>query len=114
MRISDWSSDVCSSDLNAVYIIPAAGSAAGSAARPAALRRAAARAAAAASAGWSTVAAAAAVQVRARRAASPDRKSGVEGKGVEVGVILGCSRIHKKKKKKQEDQSMSYNRITST
>src|SRR3546814_15830512 len=69
MRISDWSSDVCSSDLGRGGVVRA-GDMACSSASP---RR------------------------RAVRAPSADRKSVVQGKSVSVRVELGGRRIIKKK-----------------
>src|SRR3546814_20514939 len=102
MRISDWSSDVCSSDLRARA---AAGSQAPHrlrAGKRAALRRALrarvlrtgrppARSARRADA--------------APRARIPDRKRVVKGKSVSVRVDLGGRRIIKKKQKLETDNS---------
>src|SRR3546814_16524803 len=91
MRISDWSSDVCASDLrisggsreteeNELIVMPQ-------------LRPEASRAV--------TTVTPVAKQPRARRKVreSQDRKSVVEGKSVAVRVDLGGHRIIKKKKK---------------
>src|SRR3546814_19165884 len=83
MRISDWSSDVCSSDLEArseVAASPASGSgSAGSACL---------------ATEWSWVRRGLAP---AAKTADPDRKSVVEGKGGSVRVDLGRRRIIKNK-----------------
>src|SRR3546814_16273286 len=93
MRISDWSSDVCSSDLGARF--PgrcarrgAAGGAGGGADRPRRARFAAARSRALSL--WPRY---------RRNDDSGDRKSVVSGKSVYVRVDLGGGRIIKKKKK---------------
>src|SRR3546814_11416127 len=85
MRISDWSSDVCSSDLCNIPFYPQASEAVGIDNSPAMLRRAARRACR-----------------NGRRVEllerDLDRKSVVEGKSVSVRVDLGGRRLIKKKK----------------
>src|SRR3546814_17931230 len=89
MRISDWSSDVCSSDRNEIALLEALARAASTAlengrlfASLEALNEQLER------------------RVRERTAeldrSQEDRQSGVEGKGVSVGVDLGGRRIIKK------------------
>src|SRR3546814_14898302 len=85
MRISDWSSDVCSSDLSRRR-------------KPPATRRAAR---------WTSATLLASrirLNMLSPKKAPPratDRKSDVEGKRVSVRVDLGGRRIIKKKKKRQ-------------
>src|SRR3546814_20602414 len=85
MRISDWSSDVCSSDLRA------------GAGRPVQARRLHRR---------RTVCAGRARQRAGRRhrRCPPDRKSVVEGKSVSVRVDLGGRRILKKKQTNHDEE----------
>src|SRR3546814_15698951 len=96
MRISDWSSDVCSSDL-ATRALRNEATAAARAARTVNDRRAGLNQAPSAIATRNYAAA----MERARVAAGNlDRKSVVSGKSVTVRVELGGRRIITKKKKK--------------
>src|SRR3546814_12479111 len=114
MRISDWSSDVCSSDLlrrlpqqgghapkvqGLLAIMPASSS------QPA--RRLDLNLARQFS-GWSRSTSATCqanwAPVAARPSQNGDRKSDVEGKSVSVRVDLGGRRIIKKKKRKKKQQ----------
>src|SRR3546814_12116865 len=93
MRISDWSSDVCSSDLLA-HARPGGHARRGVRARaPLVWRRAAA-----APAGTPEARTPAATHRAARRHVRGDRKSVVVGKSVSVRVDLGGRRILKQKK----------------
>src|SRR3546814_19850387 len=99
MRISDWSSDVCSSDLHKVRSGCRWGC--GTASRRAASNIGSRSARA---------------DRRARRAPSPrpDRKSVVEGKSVSVRVDLGGRRIIKKKNKALHNINYRSSRYVST
>src|SRR3546814_18521060 len=95
MRISDWSSDVCSSDLDGRethYFLASAGAGAAPSAGAAASAAGAALSAGAAAASPSAGAAA-------------DRKSVVSGKSVSVRVDLGGRRIIKKTKHHKHNRS---------
>src|SRR3546814_5306548 len=83
MRISDWSSDVCSSDLMSLTV--------SSTGRARMRTRGVARTTTPGSASWGS---------DARLSSWPDRKSVVEGKSVSVRVDIGGRRIIKKKTKK--------------
>src|SRR3546814_18930270 len=96
MRISDWSSDVCSSDLF-VAMMPCADESALWRTRKYPGQRSGA--AKRASSGWSAAAAAASRTAAAQAASSVaavERKSVVEGKSVSVRVDLGGRRIFQK------------------
>src|SRR3546814_10937129 len=88
MRISDWSSDVCSSDLGRAARPTAPGRARG---RPGRRARRAGR--------------------RRPRACRADRKSVVKGKSVSVRVDLGGRRIIKKKNTKHEKKNKIKNTV---
>src|SRR3546814_14312195 len=100
MRISDWSSDVCSSDLLIARAVEAGGTHAvygGSVQSPAVAR-------VATMAGLMGVPVTIVIGATTAAKALPkhaDRKSVVEGKSVSVRVDLGGCRIIKKKKNKK-------------
>src|SRR3546814_2924789 len=100
MRISDWSSDVCSSDLDANRQCHRANCSDTSnpSGGPLSSTRSSACPSARSNSGGSWPALAR-VQVPLRTSMQPhsDRKSGVEGTGVSVRVDLDCRRIIKKK-----------------
>src|SRR3546814_17013770 len=99
MRISDWSSDVCSSDLRAGRggrACPGASTASPPTARPASRRARSGRTRSAACAS----SARAARRRRGRASRSTDRKSVGEGKSVAVRVSLGGRRNIQNKKNK--------------
>src|SRR3546814_12159404 len=91
MRISDWSSDVCSSDLNGARWPRVLGGRPGRSCQEGRLWRHAAEA--------------------GDRRRGQDRKSVVSGKSVSVRVDLGGRRIIKKKKKKQCNDIMTRTRM---
>src|SRR3546814_13602343 len=114
MRISDWSSDVCSSDLGATDAAAAALSAAGILARVKGkilwcLTQSDLFAPALALAGLDPDRV---IYVEARDETSllRDRKSVVSGKGVSVRVDLGGRRIIKKTKQNEQDTSKTHNK----
>src|SRR3546814_11903653 len=100
MRISDWSSDVCSSDLRS-SAGRRAGTRGGTRTAPSATASAGP-----CSAAWRTPQAPAPGSVRCLRAwaprASTDRKSVVSGKSVSVRVDLGGTSLIEKTKKHKE------------
>src|SRR3546814_15844207 len=111
MRISDWSSDVCSSDLTAVATADLPTGAMTLGLRPECIRPAALDGA--------PLAARVQVVERLGERTLPhvvlddgtDRKSVVEGKSVSVRVDLGGRRIIKKKKQ-QQNKSSHTNKLT--
>src|SRR3546814_18839538 len=106
MRISDWSSDVCSSDLN-----PAAVAAAALCVRCAAVAATRAHTTAIADA-WRRFISVAGRDLAARSAgehrAAADRKSVVEGKRVSVRVDRAGLRTMKKNKKEKKRHGTFY------
>src|SRR3546814_16359159 len=103
MRISDWSSDVCSSDLLTLHRIALAGQERDDRGRQVGLTHGHALGAGLESAFRKKKGRSSRSGLSVSRLARTDRKSVVEGKRVSVRVDLGGSRIIKKKKREEKD-----------
>src|SRR3546814_17360300 len=114
MRISDWSSDVCSSDLSPIFAISSnSPSAILAEALSASIRTA--RRGERVSVGMSSLRAGEAVLQGTTASLTRDRKSVVSGKSVSVRVDLGGGRlITQKIKKNQDNSSRKHNTRTTS